>query len=231
MSELKQSAGTLALETPSDAPVALRSVATGRDLVVATGFGALTALAAFGVGDLAGAFTRDLAFVPSTGLSAHLGSTLGLGLAGAVLGFLGYLDHVTHLVRNRHNFAVFLLALGAVVAVGLVDDGGWLRAATGAACGVWALVLMVVMAITPGGSIGGGDLKLLPSVALIIGLHSPIVATVWLLVTFIATLLVLMVLRLRGASKKAGVPMIPIAALALPLAVLLLIPAGLAAAI
>lgn len=231
MSELKQSAGTAVLETPADIPVPVRPEATNRDLIVAAGFGVVGALATLGVGDLAGAFTRDLAFVPSTGLSAHLGSTLGLGLAGAVLGFLGYLDHVTHLVRNRHNRAVLLLALGAVVAVGLIDDGGWLRAATGAACGVWTLVLMVVMAITPGGSIGGGDLKLLPSVALIIGLHSPVVATVWLLVSFIATLLVLMLLRLRGASKKAGVPMIPIAAISLPLSVLILIPAGFAAAI
>ena len=235
MSELKQNAGTAVLEAPVDAPVdapvPVRLEATGRDLMVATGFGVLGALAALGAGDLGGAYTRDLAFLPSTGVSAHLGSVLGLGLAGAVLGFLGYLDHVTHLVRNRHNLVVFALALSALLAVGLVDDGGWLRAGIGAACGVWTLVLMVVMAITPGGSIGGGDLKLLPSVALIIGLHSPVVSTVWLLVSFIATLMVLTALRLRGASKKAGVPMIPIAAISMPISVLILIPAGLAAAI
>lgn len=231
MSELTKDAGTAVLDTPVDVPVPVRTAATSRDLAVAAGFGVVGALASFGAGDLAGAFTRDLAFVPATGVGAHVGSALGLGLAGAVLGFLGYLDHVTHLVRNRHNLAVFVLALSALLTVGLVDDGGWLRAGIGAACGVWTLVLMVVMAITPGGSIGGGDLKLLPSVALIIGLHSPVVSTVWLLVSFIVTLVVLMVLRLRGASKKAGVPMIPIAAISLPISVLILIPAGLAAAI
>lgn len=231
MSELTKEAGTAVLESPADVPVPVRTAATSRDLAAATGFGVLGAFASLGAGDLAGAFTRDLAFVPATGVGAHLGSVLGLGLAGAVLGFLGYLDHVTHLVKNRHNLTVFALALSTLLAVGLVDDGGWLRAGIGAACGVWTLVLMVVMAITPGGSLGGGDLKLLPSVALIIGLHSPVVSTVWLLVSFIVTLLVLMVMRLRGASKKAGVPMIPIAALSLPIAVLILIPAGLAAAI
>lgn len=231
MSELTKDAGTAVLETPVDVPVPLRPEATSRDLAVAAGFSMLGALAALGAGDLGGAYTRDLAFLPSTGVSAHLGSVLGLGLAGAVLGFLGYLDHVTHLVRNRHNLAVFVLAVSALLAVGMVDDGGWLRAAIGGACGVWTLVLMVVTAITPSGSIGGGDLKLLPSVALIIGLHSPVVSTVWLLVSFILTLVVLTVLRLRGASKKAGVPMIPIAAISLPISVLILIPAGLAAAI
>ncbi|MCC3292557.1 prepilin peptidase [Arthrobacter sp. zg-Y1110] len=143
----------------------LRSL-TGRDWLVSTAWGIFSGLAA-------GA--ASVVFLPVEDLALMV-------LLGAGLGVLGYLDHVTQLIRNRHN-----LIFGAITAVLLLAtqtfmDEQILLPALVCAALTFGFFLVLTMLT---GYAGGGDIKLSPIPAALLGAVSPIAAMLWLLFTFV----------------------------------------------
>lgn len=127
-------------------------------------------------------------------------------LAGTVLGFLGYLDHVTRRVLDIHNAAfaaLTVLLLGGIQVAFVVPV--LLHGFTGA---VAAFAFMFLLAWC-GVGIGGGDLKLSAIAGATAGVFSPIIGPlVWVALTFIlhSVWLVGRSLSKKDPAPVAGVP-------------------------
>ncbi|MGK3708589.1 prepilin peptidase [Arthrobacter sp. IK3] len=139
---------------------------TGRDWLVSAVWGIFSGLAAAGV---------SVVFLPVE----YLGL---MALLGAGLGVLGYLDHVTQLIRNQHNliFGIFTAVLLAASQT-FIDSQILLPALISAAV-TFGFFLGLTMLT---GYAGGGDIKLSPMPAALLGAVSPIAAMLWLLFTFV----------------------------------------------
>ncbi|MCC3299238.1 prepilin peptidase [Arthrobacter caoxuetaonis] len=164
-----QTAETKAAETAPD-PIrdhedGLRPL-VGRDWLVATLWAIFTGLAAS---------AASVALLPV----GYLGI---VALLGAGLGLLGYLDHVTQLIRNKHNVIYGIFAAVLLVATQTFMDHQILLPALISAVVTFAFFLVLTMYT---GFAGGGDIKLSPIPAALLGAISPVAALLWLLFTFV----------------------------------------------
>lgn len=122
-----------------------------------------------------------------------------LAVAGLGMGFLGYLDHVTRLIRNRH-----IVIFGAVAAVALVvalapaGPAAWIPVLASAA-GAFVF-LLVLSAIT--GFAGGGDIKLSPVPAAVLAACFPLTAALWLTFAFVLVLIGQITAKLAHSEAK-----------------------------
>ncbi|ACL42097.1 hypothetical protein Achl_4146 (plasmid) [Pseudarthrobacter chlorophenolicus A6] len=173
---------------------------TGQDWLVATVWGIVGALATTAVSVL---------FLPVHLLSLTF-------VLGAGLGLLGYLDHCTQLIRNRHNLVFGAAAALLLVATQVISPAGAILVPAligGAASFGFMLVLAVFTKFA-----GGGDIKLSPIPAALLAAVSPIAAMMWLLFTFTLCLVAMVTARLAG-SKTKHVAMAPFMAVAAVLAI------------
>lgn len=138
----------------------------GRDWLVATLWSIFTGLAAC---------AASVALLPVE----YLGI---VALLGAGLGLLGYLDHVTQLIRNKHNLIYGTFAAVLLVATQTFMSHQILLPALISAAATFTFFLVLTMYT---GFAGGGDIKLSPIPAALLGAISPIAALLWLLFTFI----------------------------------------------
>lgn len=138
---------------------------TGRDWLISVVWGIFSGLATA---------AASIALLPLNALALT-------ALLGAGLGVLGYLDHCTQLIRNKH-----VLVYGAVAAILLVatqtfTDHQILLPALASAVVTFGFFLVLAMRT---GFAGGGDIKLSPVPAALLGAISPLAALLWLLLTF-----------------------------------------------
>jgi hypothetical protein len=152
----------------------------------------------FVIGSLFGAATAALMFLTGRGF-APAGMETPLAVAGFGMGLLGYFDHVTRLIRNRHT-----LAFGAVTAAALAaalapaGPGAWIPVlATAAGAFVFLLVLSAIS-----GFAGGGDIKLSPVPAAALAACFPLTAVLWLLLTFVLVLAGQIAARLTRSDAR-----------------------------
>lgn len=120
---------------------------------------------------------------------------------GAGLGVLGYLDQITHLIRNWHT-AVFGTAAAVLIAATQMSHGGNVllpALCTAAAAFVFILALALFL---PGRFVGGGDIKLVPVPAALLAAISPLAALFWLQLWFIAALVGMVCGRMAGKRSK-----------------------------
>ncbi|GAA4035597.1 hypothetical protein GCM10023063_20190 [Arthrobacter methylotrophus] len=173
---------------------------TGHDYLVSSVWGIAGALATSAV---------SILFLP-----VHL---LALTfILGAGLGVLGYLDHCTQLIRNKHNLVFGIAAALILLATQAVTGGAVLLPAVIA--GAVTFVFMLALTVFTGFA-GGGDIKLSPIPAALLAAVSPIAALLWLLTTFVLCLAGMITARLAG-SKRKHVAMAPFMAVAAVLAIL-----------
>lgn len=194
---------TLALVPPAPA----KKTASTRDYIHGIYWGAGSGLAAL----IAGSFYARAETLPL------------LMAAGAVLGFLAWLDHKTHRVLDAHNagFGIITLILLAATqgAFGIpVIIPGLIGAAT-------AFVFLIVLSYCRLG-IGGGDLKLSPMAGAAMGVFAGIAGPlVWVALTVI--LHSVWMLACTAAGKKTGpVAGVPFMAAAFTATIILLGAAG-----
>lgn len=184
---------------PEAAPERASRILTGRDYLAAAGWG------------LAGAVVisaASLALLPI--------QLAGIALVlGAGLGVLGYLDHLTQLIRNRHTLAFGAAAALMVAATQVATPHPVLLPAVIGA--VVAFVFMLGLTVATGFA-GGGDIKLSPVPAALLAAVSPVAATMWLLFTFVLALGAMIAARLSG-SRRRRTAMAPYMALAAVLAI------------
>lgn len=118
-----------------------------------------------------------------------------------------YIDARTHIIPNQATRAAAAAAV-LVVAAGTYVLG-WHHGAAALLTAIGAGLLYLVMAIVPSG-VGGGDLKLAPSIAAVTAMAAPAVAVNAIVVAFVATAAygITTRTRTRGAST-AMAPRIP----------------------
>lgn len=162
------------------------------------------------VGAILGTATAALMVLAGKGF-APAAMALPLAVAGFGMGFLGYLDHVTRLIRNGHN-ALFGAVAAVALAVALAPEGpsAWVPVlATAAGAFIFLLVLSAVS-----GFAGGGDIKLAPIPAAVLAACFPLTAVLWLLFTFVLVLIGQLVAR-AARSDDQHAAMAPLMAAAM----------------
>lgn len=167
---------------------------TGHDYLIASVWGIAGAIATTAVAVL---------FLPVHLLSLTL-------VLGAGLGVLGYLDHVSQLIRNKHNLFFGISAALLLGATQVISGGPVLIPAAIAAAAAFAFMLALTVFT---GFAGGGDIKLSPIPAALLAAVSPIAAMLWLLLTFVLCLVGMIGARVVG-SKRRHVAMAPFMAVA-----------------
>lgn len=135
---------------------------------------------------------------------------------GAGLGVLGYLDHCTQLIRDRHNVVFGAAAAAILVATQVLTPSGAVLIPAAVAAVVTFGFMLALTVFT--GFAGGGDIKLSPIPAALLAAVSPIAAMMWLLFTFVLCLVGMIAARLRGSTRK-NVAMAPFMAVASVLAI------------
>ncbi|GAA4924119.1 hypothetical protein [Nesterenkonia rhizosphaerae] len=149
----------------------------------------------------------------------HVMQQTAVALAALALGGLAVLDAHTGLIRNRHNIAVGIAATVWVLASAFTMDGRVILTALATAAGCFALMLTI--RTVSGSMVGGGDLKLIPSIAALLATCHPLCALIWICLSFIASLAFVSVLRVtRGQRGMIAIPFGPPMAVALIPAVL-----------
>lgn len=187
------------LETAPDASASERSEEPLRplepaDFVKGAAFGAALALI----------------MVPVASHSAPEAMFFPLLTASFGLGFLAYLDYVTHLILHMHNL-VFAVVTAAVLCIpAAAGYSVWGPAGVGA--GLVFLFMLAVAVLT--GFVGGGDIKLAPIPAAVLAVTSPLAAVMWLLLTFVACLIYQCTVKVTGMEQKFAA-MAPFMAVAL----------------
>lgn len=159
--------------------------------------------AAWGIAGGIGTSAAAVMFLPAHMLALTL-------VLGAGLGFLGYLDHATQLIRNKHNLFFGICAALLLGSMQVVSGGDVLLPAVLSAAG--AFVFMLALTVITGIA-GGGDIKLSPIPAALLGAISPIAAMLWLLFTFVLCLCVMIAAKIAG-SKQRHMAMAPLMAVA-----------------
>jgi hypothetical protein len=124
---------------------------------------------------------------------------LPLAVLGFGMGFLGYLDQATRIIRNGYNL-IFAVVMAGLLAVALAPSGpaAWIPALIGAA-GTF-IFLLVLSAIT--GFAGGGDIKLSPMPAAALAACFPLTAVLWLWFTFCLVLIGQIGAKIKGSNEK-----------------------------
>jgi hypothetical protein len=173
---------------------------TGHDYLVATAWGIAGAMATSVVSVL---------FLP-----VHLMALTFV--LGAGLGVLGYLDHCTQLIRNKHNLVFGGAAALLLVATQILSPASAVLIPALIAAAV-TFVFMLALTVVAGFA-GGGDIKLSPIPAALLAAVSPIAAMMWLLFTFVLCLAAMIAAKLRGSTRK-HVAMAPFMAVAAVLAI------------
>lgn len=173
---------------------------TGHDYLVATAWGIAGAMATSVVSVL---------FLP-----VHLMALTFV--LGAGLGVLGYLDHCTQLIRNKHNLVFGGAAALLLTATQILSPAGAVLVPALIAAAV-TFVFMLALTVVAGFA-GGGDIKLSPIPAALLAAVSPIAAMMWLLFTFVLCLTAMIAAKLRGSTRK-HVAMAPFMAVAAVLAI------------
>ncbi|HEX9228329.1 MAG TPA: hypothetical protein VF885_17130 [Arthrobacter sp.] len=150
------------------------------------------------VGAIIGTATAALLVLAGRGF-APAAMAWPLAVAGFGMGFLGYLDQVTRLIRNGHTI-VFGAVTALVLAVALAPVGisAWIPVlATAAGAFVFLLVLSAIS-----GFAGGGDIKLSPVPAAVLAACFPLTAVLWLLFTFVLVLIGQIAARAARSEDK-----------------------------
>lgn len=148
-------------ETPVPVPMPAFPETGPQDYLRAAGWGLASALAAAAV---------SVAMLPIQFLPVAF-------LAGAGLGVLGYLDQITHIIRDRHT-ALFAAASAVLLIATQVSQGGFVLG-WAAICAAAVFVFMIILGMTAGG-LGGGDVKLAPVAAALLAAVSPLAALLWI---------------------------------------------------
>lgn len=120
-------------------------------------------------------------------------------LLGAGLGVLGYLDHCTQLIRNKHILVYGAMAAILLVATQPFSDHQILLPAL--ACAVVTFGFFLLLAMYTGFA-GGGDIKLSPVPAALLGAVSPLAALLWLLFTFVICVGGMIWFRIMDPSRR-----------------------------
>lgn len=146
-------------------------------------------------------------------------------VTGGGLGFLGYLDHVTHRILDKHIliFGAGVLALLAATQ-GAFGTSALVPGLIGGAAGFAAMLLLSYLT-----SIGGGDIKLAPVPAAVLAVYSSAAVMTWLFFIFFFHLLWSVAVKVSGrpSAPVAGVPFMAAAFVATVAAIGLLGVAGL----
>lgn len=173
---------------------------TGHDWLIATVWGIAGALATT---------AASVLFLPVHLLSLTF-------VLGAGLGVLGYLDHCTQLIRDRHNVVFGIAAAVLLTATQVISPASAILIPAAIAAAVSFVFMLALTVFT--GFAGGGDIKLSPIPAALLAAVSPIAAMLWLLFTFTLCLIGMIAARLAG-SKRKNVAMAPFMAVAAVLAI------------
>jgi leader peptidase (prepilin peptidase)/N-methyltransferase len=131
-------------------------------------------------------------------------------LLGAGLGMLGYLDQITHTIRNQHT-ALFATAAAVLLAATQVSQGGFVLG-WALICAAAVFVFMILVALTAG-SMGGGDVKLAPVAAALLAAVSPLAVLLWVQFLFIGAVAGALTARFAG-QRKTHLAMVPYMAVA-----------------
>lgn len=150
------------------------------------------------VGAIIGTATAALLFLAGRGF-APAAMAWPLAVAGFGMGFLGYLDQVTRLIRNGHNvlFGV-LTAVALGVALAPAGLAAWVPVLASAA---GAFVFLLVLSAISGFA-GGGDIKLSPIPAAVLAACFPLTAVLWLLFTFVLVLIGQLIAKAARSEDK-----------------------------
>lgn len=173
---------------------------TGYDWLVATAWGIAGALATT---------AASVLFIP-----VHLMALTFV--LGAGLGVLGYLDHCTQLIRDKHNVVFGIAAAVLLVATQVLSPASAILIPAAIAAAASFIFMLALTVFT--GFAGGGDIKLSPIPAALLAAVSPIAALMWLLFTFVLCLIGMIAARLAG-NKRKHVAMAPFMAVAAVLAI------------
>jgi len=174
---------------------------TGHDWLIAAAWGVACAVASSAV---------SVSFLPMHLIALNF-------VLGAGLGVLGYLDHCTQLIRNKHNL-VFGGAAGLLLTATQVLSPASVVLLPALVAAVVTFVFMLGLAVITNFA-GGGDIKLSPIPAALLAAVSPLAAMLWLLFTFVLCLAGMIAARLAG-SKRKHVAMAPFMAVAAVLSIM-----------
>ncbi|HEX9086496.1 MAG TPA: prepilin peptidase [Arthrobacter sp.] len=130
---------------------------------------------------------------------------------GAGLGVLGYLDHCTQLIRNKHTVVFGAAAAVLLTATQILIPAAQILIPALVAAAVTFVFMLGLAVITK--FAGGGDIKLSPVPAALLAAVSPLAAMMWLLFTFVLCLGAMIAARLSGNTRK-HVAMAPFMAIA-----------------
>lgn len=153
----------------------------------------------------------------AAGWSLPLPMVVLLGVLGAGLGVLGFIDANTRLILNHHNL---------VFAIGTVAVLAWVQEESTGIPGIWALVAAAVTFVTMvmlyflTGFASGGDIKIAPVVAGALAAIHPLIAAFWLLAAFLICAVYMIGKSVLSKSlAQQMTPLAPFMALALPVSV------------
>lgn len=174
--------GAAAAASEPAAETGLRPL-TGADWLVSVVWGILSGLAAA---------AATLVFLPLNALAITT-------LLGAGLGVLGYLDHCTQLIRNRHTLV--FAGFGAVLLLATQPFTDHQILLPALLCAVVTFGFFLLLAMYTGFA-GGGDIKLSPVPAALLGAISPLAVLMWLLFTFVFCLAGMIFFRITDPSRR-----------------------------